>query len=247
MDLIVGIEQSKAEEDALMLILTEMEGKSVVLNFQNNVEEYVRSSKPSVVLIGVDPLEKEHLDYVRRLKTHPITREIPVIALVTKEKADENFVLVHKRMGFQDYIVKPLKKPTLETKVNDALLLAKELKPKSGRYVELERKNKKAIFSFNSHLTKHVLPELKTLLSPPFLKSILSDFVCIDLRNVPDLPPEEAAILEKLLLLFGQKRISLVSGKHMGVLITSTNIQEKAEIFMSMADFDAYVEKQLEP
>lgn len=247
MDLIVGIEQSKAEEEALLLILSELGVKSVVLNFQNNVEEYVRSSKPSIVLIGVDPLEKSHLDYVRRLKTHPITREIPVIALVTKEKADENFLLVYKRMGFQDYIQKPIRKALLETKVSEAILAAKELKPKSGRYVELERKNKKAIFSFNSHLTKHVLPELKSLLTPPFLKSILGDFVCIDLRNVPDLPPEEAAILEKLLFLFGQKRISLVSGKHLGVLIASTNIQEKAEIFMSMTDFDAYVEKQLEP
>ena len=92
-----------------------------------------------------------------------------------------------------------------------------------------------------------MLPELKTLLSPAFLKSIASDFVSIDLRNVPDISPEEAAILEKLLGLFGQKRISLIAGKHMGVLIASTNIQDKAEIFMSLAEFETYVEKQSEP
>lgn len=247
MDLIVGIEQTKPEEEALRLILSEIGGKSVVINFQDKVEEYVRSSKPSVVLIAVDPLEKEHLDYVRRMKTHPITRDIPVIAMVAKEKVEENFTLVYKRMGFHDFIPKPIKKNILENKISEAIASIRDLKPKSGRYVELERKNKKAIFSFNSHITKHVLPELKTLLSPPFLKSISLDFVCIDLRNVPDLPPEEAALLEKLLLLFGQKRISLVGGKHMGVLIATTNIQDKAEIFMSMTDFDAYVEKQLNP
>jgi response regulator RpfG family c-di-GMP phosphodiesterase len=247
MDLIVGIEQNKQEEEILGIILSEIKEKTVVINYQDKVEEYVRSSKPSVVLIAIDPSEKEHLDYVRRLKTHPITRDIPVIALIQKDRVDQNFTLVYKRMGFQDYIVKPLKKVTVENKINEALGSLKDIKPKSGRYVEIERKNKKSIFSFNSHLTKHVLPELKTLLTPPFLKSIQSDFIAIDLRNVPDLPMEEAMILEKLLALFGPKRISLVAGKHMGVLIASTNIQDKAEIFMSMAEFDTYVEKQLDP
>jgi len=247
MDLIVGIEQNKIEEDELGVLLQDIKEKTVVINYKDKVEEYVRSSKPSVILIAIDPGEKEHLDYVRRLKTHPITRDIPVIALLGKDKIDQNFTMVYKRMGFIDYIVKPLKKNILETKINEALNSLKELKPKSGRYVEIERKNKKSIFSFNSHIAKHVLPELKTLLSPQFLKSLTTDYVAIDLRNVPDLPAEEAAILEKLLALFGQKRISLIAGKHMGVLIASTNIQEKAEIFMSMADFDTYVDKQSEP
>jgi len=246
MELIVGIEQTKADEEALSLILSELKAKTVVINYQDKVEEYLRSSKPSVVLIAIDPLEKEHLDYVRRIKTHPITREIPVIALLQREKVDQNFTLVYKRMGFHDFIVKPLRKTILEAKLKEAQDSQKDTKPKS-RYVEIERKNRKSIFSFNSHITKHVLPELKTLLSPAFLKSIASDFVSIDLRNVPDIPPEEAAILEKLLGLFGQKRISLIAGKHMGVLIASTNIQDKAEIFMSLAEFETYVEKQSEP
>jgi response regulator RpfG family c-di-GMP phosphodiesterase len=246
MELIVGIEQTKADEEALSLILSELKAKTVVINYQDKVEEYLRSSKPNVVLIAIDPLEKEHLDYVRRIKTHPITREIPVIALLQREKVDQNFTLVYKRMGFHDFIVKPLKKAILEAKLKEAQDSQKDSKPKS-RYVEIERKNRKSIFSFNSHITKHVLPELKTLLSPAFLKSIASDFVSIDLRNVPDIPPEEAAILEKLLGLFGQKRISLIAGKHMGVLIASTNIQDKAEIFMSLAEFETYVEKQSEP
>ncbi len=246
MELIVGIEQNKAEEESLTLILSELKIKTVVINYQDKVEEYLRSSKPNLVLIAIDPLEKDHLDYVRRIKTHPITRDIPVIALLQREKLDQNFTLVYKRMGFADYIVKPLRKVLLENKIKEAMESQKEIKPKS-RSVELERKNRRSIFSFNSHITKHVLPELKTLLTPPFLKSIASDFVCIDLRNVPDIPIEEATILEKLLGLFGQKRISLVAGKHMGILIASTNIQDKAEIFMSMAEFETYVEKQLEP
>jgi hypothetical protein len=74
MELIVGIEQTKADEEALSLILSELKAKTVVINYQDKVEEYLRSSKPNVVLIAIDPLEKEHLDYVRRIKTHPITR-----------------------------------------------------------------------------------------------------------------------------------------------------------------------------
>ena len=180
MELIVGIEQTKADEEALSLILSELKAKTVVINYQDKVEEYLRSSKPNVVLIAIDPLEKEHLDYVRRIKTHPITREIPVIALLQREKVDQNFTLVYKRMGFHDFIVKPLKKTILEAKLKEAQDSQKDTKPKS-RYVEIERKNRKSIFSFNSHITKHVLPELKTLLTLPFLKSIASDFISIDL------------------------------------------------------------------
>jgi hypothetical protein len=54
MDLIVGIEQNKQEEEILGIILSEIKEKTVVINYQDKVEEYVRSSKPSVVLIAIE-------------------------------------------------------------------------------------------------------------------------------------------------------------------------------------------------
>lgn len=241
MDLIVGIETSKEEEAELMKHLSTLKFKAVVINFFDRVEEYVRSARPSVIVMAYEPNDKIYIDYVRKLKQDLITREIPVIALLSKK--DSNFPITYKRLGFSDYLIKPINKYDMETKVNEVLYNSRMVKGKQ-KHIEVLRSFNRTAIVFNSSLTKQVLPEIKNILTAPLLKAISADKICIDIRNIPNIQPEEVIILERLVSLFGQKRIAIVTGKYMGLLISGGNIQDKVDLFMSMEEFEEFTKKK---
>jgi CheY-like chemotaxis protein len=241
MDLIVGIETSKEEEAELNKHLSTLKLKSVVINFFDRVEEYVRSARPSVIVMAYEPNEKIYIDYVRKLKQDPVTREIPVIALLSKK--DGNFPITYKRLGFSDYMVKPINKYDLEGKVQEVLYNSRMVRGKQ-KHIEVLRSFSRTSIVFNSNLTKFVLPEIKNVLTAPILKAISADKICIDIRNIPNLVPGEVLILERLVSLFGQKRIAIVTGKYMGMLMENGNFQDKVDLFMSMEEFEEFTKKK---
>lgn len=241
MDLIVGIETSKEAEEELKKNLANLKQKSVVINFFDRVEEYVRSARPSVVVMAYEPNEKPFTNYIRKLKQDPSTREIPVIAMLSRK--DPDFPITHKRLGFTDFLVKPINPKDLESKINEAIQTNKS--QKSGvKHIEVQRSFNKTAIVFNSNLARQVLPEVKNVLTAPVLKAISGDKICIDLRNVPSMAPEEVVILERLTQLFGQKRIGIVAGKYMGLIIANSNLQDKVDLFMSMEEFDEFAKKK---
>lgn len=238
MDLIVGIETSKEAEEELKKNLANLKHKSVVINFFDRVEEYVRSARPSVVIMAYEPNEKPFTNYIRKFKQDPSTREIPVIAMLSKKVPD--FPITHKRLGFTDFIVKPINKWDLESKINEAIQSNKTQKF-GVKHIEVLRSFNKTTILFNSNLARQVLPEIRKVLTAPVLKAISGDKICIDLRNLPSLAPEEVVILEKLTQIFGEKRIGIVAGKYMGLIIANSNLQEKVDLFMTMEEFDEFV------
>ncbi len=241
MDLIVGIEINKESEEELKKNLSNLKQKSVVINFFDRVEEYVRSARPSVVVMAYEPNEKPFTNYIRKLKQDQSTRDIPVIAMLSKK--DPNFPITYKRLGFTDFLVKPIQVKELESKINEALHQNKSQKV-SSKHIEVQRSFNRTAIVFNSSLARYVLPEIKNVLTAPVLKAISGDKICVDLRNVPNMVPEEVVILERLLQLFGAKRIGIVAGKYMGLIISNSNLQEKADLFMSMEEFDEFAKKK---
>ncbi|MCX7999539.1 MAG: hypothetical protein N3A69_11420, partial [Leptospiraceae bacterium] len=218
MDLIVGIETTKEAEEELKKNLSNLKQKSVVINFFDRVEDYVRSARPSVVVMAYEPDEKPFTNYIKKLKQDPSTRDIPVIAILSKR--DPNFPVTYKRLGFSDFLVKPVDKFDLEAKVNEAIRSVKQQRGGS-KNIEVQRSFKKTAIVFNASLARGVLPEIKNVLTAPVLKAISGDKICIDLRNVPSLAAEEVVILERLTQIFGQKRIAIVAGKYMGLIIAN--------------------------
>jgi CheY-like chemotaxis protein len=241
MDLIVGIENSKEEEELLRSQFEGLKQKAIVVNFMDKVEDYVRSARPSAIVMAFQHNEKFFVDYIRKFKQDPVIREVPVIALLNK--LDPNFSITYKRIGFADYLIKPFNKYDLETKLQEALYQSKMVKGRQ-KHIEVLRSFNRTSIQFNSSLLKHVLPEFKNVLTAPVLKAISSDKICIDLRNVPGIIPEEVLILDRMIGLFGQKRIAIVAGKYMGLLIANGNLQEKADLFMSMEEFDEFANKK---
>jgi len=241
MDLIVGIEKTKEDEAALSEHLSKLKYKSILINFLDKAEEYVRSARPKLILMAYEPNDKLYTNYLKKLKQDPITREVPVIALVSNP--DNNFMITYKRIGFIDFLVKPLNQRELENKIQLALK-AVQVNKISQKPIEIQRSFNRTAIVFNAGLTKYVLPEIKNILTAPLLKAISSDKICIDIRNVPNLLPEEVIILERLLGIFGQKKIAIITGRYMGLLISQGLIPEKANLFMSMEEFEEFSNKK---
>ncbi|MDX1959349.1 MAG: hypothetical protein SFU98_12290 [Leptospiraceae bacterium] len=243
MEIVLGIEIDKQDEEGLRDILSGIKQKVIVVNFFDKVDEYVRSSRPDLIFLAIDPTSKPFLDYIRKLKQEPNTKDIPVIALLSKR--DNNFQIIYKRLGFADYMLKPLSKDAVHLKIHEHLAHAKLNKPKMN-HIEIERTPARSAVIFNAGLAKFVLPEIKNVLTPPVLKAIINTNLCIDIRNVPSIAPEEIIILERLLGIFGtNKKIGIIAGKHMGILYSASNLEDKANLFMSMEEFDDFSNKKL--
>ncbi|MCB1141129.1 MAG: hypothetical protein H7A24_01965 [Leptospiraceae bacterium] len=239
MDIIVGIESSPEEEQILSEQLKFLPHKIIVFNIMTRVEDYLKSSRPDLILIAIDPKNKKQLSFARKIKSDQAMTNVPIIALL-KEK-DEHFLLIYKRMGFSDYMIKPLKSEVLKAKIDNQLNLAQFNLP-NVKHVEMERTHGICFFTFNSQLTKYILPELRRIFSPQLLKVISRDTICLDIRPLPLLSPEETIVLEKLIMVFNQKnKVSIIAGKFMGILLTHSNILDKANVFISMDDFNIFM------
>ncbi|MCB1180135.1 MAG: hypothetical protein KDK36_21335 [Leptospiraceae bacterium] len=241
MDLIIGIEIEKEDEENLRKQLSTLKQKTVVINFMDKAEDYVKSARPNAIVMAYDPNDKFYSDYIRKFKHDPVIREVPVIAIINK--TDGNFNITHKRIGFTDFVIRPINKYDLETKIQEALYHSKMVRGKQ-KHIEVLRSFNRTSIQFNSNLVQFVLPEFKKILTPPVLKAISGDKICIDLRNVPNIIPGEVIILERLIALFGQKRIGIIAGKYMGLLISHGNLQDNCDLFMSMEEFDEFVKKK---
>jgi hypothetical protein len=74
-----------------------------------------------------------------------------------------------------------------------------------------------------------------------FLRSIETNQCCIDLRDIPDMTSDEVGILEKIVGLFGNKKLSIIAGKHLGKIIAGSELSDKSNLFMSLEDYVVFL------
>ncbi|HMV77466.1 MAG TPA: hypothetical protein PL048_12305 [Leptospiraceae bacterium] len=242
MELVVAIEIDKKDEEEMKNLLSGLKQKTVLVNFFDRVDDYVRSAKPDLILLTIDPTLKVFAEYIRKMRQDPVTKDIPVIAILNKR--DNNFTVSHKRLGFSDYLIKPLTKAALEFKIYEVLAHAK-LSRGTIQEIEVIRKSKKTRIQFNANLAKHVLPKIKYVLTPPVIKAISNDSISIDIRNVPEITAGELLILDRFMKIFGDKKLAIIAGKHMGLLISESDLQEKADLFMSVEEYENFFARGL--
>ena len=89
-------------------------------------------------------------------------------------------------------------------------------------------------------LDKHrLLDKVKELME--FLRTVEMGQCCIDVRDIPDMTLDEVKVFEKIVALFGTKRVSIIAGKHLGKIIAGSDLSEKANLFMSLEDYVVFL------
>jgi len=210
--------------------------------------EFARSAPPDLLIIGLSITDKESIENLAFIKKDPITKDSPVLALYKQD--DPTLIEKMKKIGVVEHLVKPIIKTQLVDKVHEILefIDAKKLKDIEERQQHIEVEQKllgRTTFYFYSGIKKYVAKEIRSVFNKEFLESIINDIISIDLRALPEFTPEDIDILEKIILLFGSKRINLIAGRHIGVILTSSELEEKTNLFMSPEELEEFIKNKL--
>ena len=213
--------------------------------------EYARSAPPDLIIIGFQPQERdtvtpalpiqlhlwEHrslfLGAITDLKKEPITKHIPVLALIPDLNVP--FLEYLQKIGIAGYLPKPVKQNALVHKVNELLSISENIRAniikETVHHVAVALNNdERVVIIFRSGIKNYVIPEIRRVINHDFIKNSINKHIAFDLRTLPEITLEEMRILEKILKLFGEKRIEIVKTIKLinylvfSPLVTSKNI-----------------------
>ena len=207
--------------------------------------EYAKSAPPDLIMLSFHQQEKETVDLLMYLKKDPITKQIPVLGLI----ADFNqpFLDILKKIGLADYLPKPIKQNVLVPKVNELIKVSEKIRDtivkETVHHVSIPLNNEeRIILVFRSGIKNYVVPEVRKILNHELIKSIINKHICIDIHTIPEISLEELQIIEKIVKLFGNKKIALITGTHLGNIMKNSDLPDYANLFLSMQDYELFLE-----
>jgi CheY-like chemotaxis protein len=241
---IVIIDKDVKMQTLLESYLTEYE----IINIVDYIKavELCKKAAPDLIIIGFLPKNDfDATSAVRTLKRDVSTKNVPIIGLyhnIDRIQAEKD-----RKEGVEAYLVKSANKDVLKAKIKECINNAKAQKQydsfKSKSHIKIENPTPNSIkISFQSGL-KYVLPEIKNIFNAELLTSIKSRECCLDIRDFPAVSKEDALVLEKIVSVLGKKRIGLIVGKHMGAIISQSNLENQADLFMNLDDYIDYLNK----
>jgi CheY-like chemotaxis protein len=245
MKVILAIDDDKS---TLLLIASQLEGMRYRLFTENNPKkglETARTLNPDLILLDVNMPLLNGLELLKLLKKDVITIDIPVIMLTAV--TDRAVVVDAMRHGIIDYIAKPWNPGNLFLKMTTALRyrdmqrMAKRMDNSS--FINVSREGKRVLLSFSdSPGTREFLLEAKSVFNSFFMNQIKSSICVIDLRTVPDFTPADTKALEAITRLFSDKGVNVIAGRHYGTIVSSTDLDEKTNLFISYGDMEIFLE-----
>lgn len=246
MHFIMAIESDTYSAQELESIFLGLRQRVVITKFSPTVNEYVKSSNPDIILMGLTFRDKREFEFILELRKDVITHNIPILAMIPKE--DPNFIANHNKLGFTDYMIKPLEKQPLLDRIQSLIDDYKSSESSKTRdnltFVNVDRKSDRLLFQCRANLKRYVFPDFKNIFSPNFLKSIQAEQIVFDVRAVPELGKEEVEIFEKLIKIFSCEKIAFIAGRHMGAFIEHATNDEKMIVFMAPNEFEDYMKME---
>jgi CheY-like chemotaxis protein len=207
--------------------------------------DYAKSAPPDLIIIGFQPQERETVETLIYLKKDPITKQIPILALI--QDLNQPFLEYLQKIGVTDYLPKPVKQNALVLKVNELLGLAEKIRAnivkQTVHHVAISlNTDERVVIIFRSGIKNYVLPEIRRVINHDFIKASINKHIAIDLRTLPEISIEELEILEKILKLFGEKRIALITGTHMGNIMKNSDLPDHINLFLSLEDYELFLQ-----
>jgi len=243
-DVIIAIDSESEYLDNTESLLSSAKYNFIKATEYKKGMDYAKTATPDLVMIGINRIDKELIDAVQFFKKNVNTKNIPILGIFKEQKRTD--IETGFKLGISAYLVQPLDKHRLLDKVKELMEISKEnqsdkiLSRKSHIIIENPAPNLTKI-TFKSGIYKYVLPQVKKTFNMEFLRSIETNQCCIDLRDIPDMTSDEVGILEKIVGLFGNKKLSIIAGKHLGKIIAVSELSDKSNLFMSLEDYVVFL------
>ena len=238
MNTVLAIDDDKTTLGLLEAQLAAQGFKVVVESSGVRGVEIARSFSPDIILLDLCMPGMDGMAVLGSLRKDKDTKTIPVIML-TSNKARES-VIEAMRHGVVDYIVKPYNPDRLVDKIKSAITYA-ELKKQQDEeiFIEVSRKGEMSIIHMRGRITDRAFQnDVKKVFNAFFLKQVHGKVCVFDLHNVEEM--NEAAMNELMVIisLFAGSTVKIVAGRHYGEIVSMTDIEEKAELFLSFGDLE---------
>lgn len=244
MELILVIDTDINELSAIEYFLTGLRYRVVATATAKKGLQFALSAPPDLLIIGLTLKDRESIENLALIKRDPITKDTPVLGIYAEE--NPTFIEKMKAFGVAEYLIRPIDKFTIIDKVKSILENSKSKKDREilerVHHIEIiQNVLGRTTIKFYSGVSKYVAPEIRRVFTREFFESTLEDVIILDIRAIPHLNEEDLKILEKILLLFGDKRINILTGKHLGVLLAETDFENKANLFMSNEEIEEFL------
>ncbi len=173
------------------------------------------------------------------LRKDKLTKSIPVLMLtVNKDKAT---VIEAMRHGAIDYIVKPYNVDRLNMKIKSAINYSGYKKQETmDVFIEITRFGEIAVITMKGGIReKGFQNDLKTLCNSFFMKQIYGKICVFDIKAMDDFnDDEDVKEFVRIISIFSHSNIKVVTGKHYGTIVSSSDLDEIVELFLSFGDLE---------
>lgn len=122
--------------DVLVELLADKYAVAVAKNGQQALDRIEKGFAPDLILLDVIMPGLDGYEVCQKLKSNPITVEIPIIFLTVKSDVDSE--VLGFNLGAADYITKPFSLPIVNARVNTHLALVKSQKKLQEKNLILE-------------------------------------------------------------------------------------------------------------
>lgn len=193
---------------------------------------------PDVILLDLEMPVMNGFEVIQALRKSKQTKDIPVVILTINK--DKGVVLNALRSGAVDYLVKPYDPNILNMKIKSAIKHGINSKlQKFDDFIEVSHRGEMCVITMRGGAgEKGFQDAMVTIFTPFFIKSTNGKICIVDIREMKDFSDDDVSVFVKMLSMFSGANIKIVTGKHYGEIVSSTDIDEKAGLFLSYGDLD---------
>lgn len=203
------------------------------------------AGNPDLIVLAAKLPDAPDFSALKSLHKNAVTHSTPVI-LETEQAARED-VLAAMRLGIVDFMAMPVSPEQARAKVERALAAGEKLRQLrrdaglAGDAVGIDIAVDRTLITLREGWREAVLKNARSLFPAALLNRIKHGPVVLDLRSLSSLQPAGAPLVAKIAGLFAG-RVSVLAGRHFGVLVAHSDLEERANLFLSPEELDAFFE-----
>ncbi len=200
--------------------------------------EIAKEFPPDVILLDLNMPVMGGFEVMSALRREKQTKGVPVIMLTVNK--DKETVVEAMRHGAIDYIVKPYNVDKLNLKIKAAINYGGAKKQQNTDvFIEITRKGEMGVITMTGGIRdKGVQNDVKTVFNQFFMKQVHGKPVILDIKGMNDFNGDDVKELIRILAMFADSKIMIVTGKHYGTIVSSSDLEDSVELFLSYGDLE---------
>ncbi len=205
--------------------------------------ELAKEFPPEVILLDLNMPQMTGFEVMQTLRKNKMTREVPIVIFTVNK--DRETVINALKSGAFDYIVKPHDPNKLNIKLKAAIHYGINRKlQKQDEFIEISRKGEMVIITMKGGIRESELQDAaKTLFTGFFMKNLHGKICIFDIREMKDFSDDDISEFIRILSMFTGSKIKIVTGKHYGEIVSSADLDDGIELFLSYGDLDNALEQ----